>query len=116
MDESQASKYAEIRAEVERRRLELIETQLEVGLAFARIARNEYSVEEFARAEQAISSARRAYRVIVKSLTKAQPSEKERQRVESKLKELEQALEQLPKLRKVRGVVMRSGSPEPQSD
>ena len=102
MDESKPSKYAQIGAEVERRRLELVETQLEVGLAFARIARTKYCLEEFARAEQAITNARRTYRVIVKSLTKAPPGGKETQGVESKLKELEQALEQLPKLRKVR--------------
>jgi hypothetical protein len=51
---------------------------------------------------QAIANARRTHRVIVKSLPKVQPGEKERQRIEGKLKELEQALEQLPKLRKVR--------------
>jgi hypothetical protein len=102
MDRSNARNSAEIRAEVQHRRLELIETQLEVGLAFARIAQHEYSVEEFARAEQAITDARRTHRVIVKSLPKVQPGEKERQRIEGKLKELEQALEQLPKLRKVR--------------
>jgi hypothetical protein len=113
MDESKPSKYVQICNEVQGRRLELVETQLEVGLAFARIARNEYSVEEFARAEQAITNARRTYRVIVKSLTKAQPGEKERPVIESKLKELEQALEQLPKLRKVRRGMMRSGSQGP---
>jgi hypothetical protein len=112
MGESKPSKSAAIGTEVERRRLELVETQLKVGLAFARIARNQYCLEEFARAEQAITNARRTYRVIVKSLTKAPPGGEERQVVESKLNELEQALEQLPKLRKVRGGVMRSGSQE----
>jgi hypothetical protein len=97
-----ASNSTEIRAEVQHRRLDLIETQLDVGLAFARLAQHEYSLEEFARAEQAISNARRTHRVIVKSLPKVQPGEKERQRIEGKLKELELALEQLPKLRKVR--------------
>jgi hypothetical protein len=102
MDKSNASNSAEIRAEVQHRRLELIETQLEVGLAFARIAQHEYSLEGFARAEQAITNARRIHRVIVKSLLKVQPGEQEKQTIEVKLKELEQALEQLPKLRKVR--------------
>src|SRR4051812_1461363 len=96
MDKSNASNSAEIRGEVQHRRRELIETQLEVGLAFARSAQLEYSVEEFARAEQAITNARRTQRVIVKSLPTIQPGEKERQRIEGKLKELEQALEQLP--------------------
>jgi hypothetical protein len=102
MDESNTGNSAEMRAEVEHRQLELVETQLDVGLAFAHIARNEYSVEEFARAEQAITNARRTYRVIVKSLSKVQPGEQEKQRIEGKLKELQQALEQLPRLRKVR--------------
>jgi hypothetical protein len=73
-----------------------------VGLAFAHIARNEYSVEEFARAEQAITHAGRTYGVIVKYLPKVQPGVKERQMIEKILREPEQALEQLPKLRKVR--------------
>jgi hypothetical protein len=101
MDEPDASKYAELCAEAERQRLKLIKVELESSLTFAGLAGTEYSLGEFAGAEQSITHARRAYRVVLKYLPKAQPTEQEKQTVEDKLKELKLALDQLPKLRKM---------------
>jgi hypothetical protein len=101
MGEPDPSNYAELRDEAERQRLKLIKAELESALTFAGLARTEYSLGEFAGAEQAITNARRAYRVVLKYLPKAQPTEQEKQTIEDKLKELKLALDQLPKLRKM---------------
>ena len=101
MDDPNHSKYSELRAEAERQRVQLIKGELESALSFARLAQTEYSLGEFAGAEQAIITARRAYRVVLKYLPKAQPTEQEKQTIEDKLKELKLALDQLPRLRKM---------------
>jgi hypothetical protein len=101
MDDPNHSKYSELRAEAERQRVQLIKGELESALSFARLAQTEYSLGEFTAAEQAITNARRAYRIILKYMPKARPAEQERQTIGVKLKELELALKHLPKLRKV---------------
>jgi hypothetical protein len=96
MDEYEA-KFAELRDETERRRVELIEAELKSGFTFADLARTEYSMGDSDGAQQATAKAMKAHNVVVKFLPEAQLSEEERRQIEGKLKELKQAIEGLNK-------------------
>src|SRR3954466_12904722 len=97
MDEHEASKFAELRAEGERRRLELFRAELKSGFTFADLARTEYSMGDPDGAHQATANAIQAYNVVVKFLPKARLGKGERQEIEGKLKELKQVIEGLNK-------------------
>jgi hypothetical protein len=97
MDEYEASKCAEIRAEGERRRVELIKAELQSGFAFADLARTEYSMGDSDSAQQAVNDAMKAHNAVEKFLPQAQLGKEERQGLEGKLIELKQVIEQLQK-------------------
>jgi hypothetical protein len=97
MDGYQDSKSAELRAEAERQRIELIKLELKLGFTFASLARTESSLGELAGTQQAINNAMKAHEAVLKFLPLAQFGKEERQEIEGKLKELKQAIEGLNK-------------------
>jgi hypothetical protein len=97
MDEPEARKSVELRAEAQRQGVEFIKTELKSGFTFADLARTEYSMGALDGAQRATANAMKAHNVVVKFLPQAQLGEEERQEIEGKLMELKQVIEQLQK-------------------
>jgi hypothetical protein len=102
MDESIHSTRAELDSKAKHTRVEFLQVELEAGLTFAHLAQTEYFMDDWMGAKQAGANARQACNVVQKHLPMAHPDEQERKMIGERLKELEQALEDLAQLEQKR--------------
>ena len=76
---------------------DFIRLELELGLTFVSLSQTRHSMGNLAGAKQSLANARQAYQTVLKYLPRATLSAARKHWAQGKLKELKQALEQLPK-------------------
>ena len=97
MADARIERFLELQAESERRRIEFIKTEAEMGITFADLGQTELAMGNIPHARRARVHAQSAVDVIVRELPRTQSiTAEERQWVEQKLKELSSKIEGLP--------------------